>query len=349
MKIVLIGNFSGKNDEGMKKISQSIKNNLSKRHEILAINSREIFKVVQFRKIKALDPDIIHYLHGPTIRSLFILMIVKVMTGGRAGCIASAVRPYFSKFSSRMIHALKPDLVLTQSYNFENFFKEKGCKVKFFPNGINCTKYQPATEEKKGALRKHFNLPLDKEIILHVGHIKANRNLEIFKKIQTNPAFQAVIVGSVSEKADTALVNELKTSGVLIYQQYFYDISKFYQLADLYLFPIKSIGEKRPKSYNQVGAIDLPLSVMEAMAVNLPVVTTAIGALRRVFQPGEGLFFCGNESEILPGIKEVLSCNDIQTRNKVLPLDWEFNIRLLEKTYQQILNSKNRVAATCLN
>jgi glycosyltransferase involved in cell wall biosynthesis len=336
MKILLIGDYSSPHDEGMKKLSHNIKNHLSRRHQILAINPKDIFKVIKLNEIRNYNPEILHYIPGPTIRSLVILIILKMIITCRPVSIVSAVRPYFTKYNSWLIPAFKPDLVLTQSSNFEKFFKKKGCLVKFFPNGVDCQKYIPATENQKRRLRQNFDLPINKKIILHVGHLKNNRGLKIFSEIQHNHKFQIVVVGS-SQKTNVKLVQELKESGVKIFDTYFNDISALYQLADLYLFPVPSIAEELPSGYNQVGAIDLPLSILEAMACNLPIVTTAFGALGRVFQTGEGLYFYKNKSELLHFLDSALNCKNIQTRKKVSHLDWRFNAGSLETIYRQML------------
>jgi glycosyltransferase involved in cell wall biosynthesis len=46
----------------------------------------------------------------------------------------------------------------------------------------------------------------------------------------------------------------------------------FYQIADYFVFPVEKYEDGiYPKKYNQVGVIDMPLTVLEAMSCNLPV------------------------------------------------------------------------------
>ena len=337
MRVCLLGDFTGRPDEGMKNISMAIRDMLSIKHNVLALNSREVLTKKFFRKIRLLRPEMIHYLHGPTIRSLIILKVVKYLSGSRPKTIISATRPYFSIYSWWAVTLFKPDLLFTQSSGFEDFFKKKGCQVEFLPNGVDCDKFNSINETEKLSLRKQFNLLEDKKIVLHVGHIKANRNLEIFKKIQKLPNIQVIIIGGTTEKADENIKKDLEKSGVKVFHKYFEDISQFYKMSDLYIFPVKDSGNKLPISYNQVGAIDLPLSVMEAMACNLPVITTPFGALSRLFKSGDGLFFCETEEEIIYVIQQLSYKGEIATRDKVLPHDWRKVIKRLEKIYQEIV------------
>jgi len=59
--------------------------------------------------------------------------------------------------------------------------------------------------------------------------------------------------------------------------RYIKKIEEIYQLSDCYIFPITFEG----------GGISILLSVLEAMACNLPVVTTKFGGLPAIFKGGD--------------------------------------------------------------
>lgn len=337
MRICLLGDFTGTPDEGMKNISKTVRDKLSLKQEVLALNSRDVLKRSILDNIRSFRPEVIHYLHGPTIRSIVLLKSLKAVLGNNVKAISSATRPYFSKYSRWAIPLLKPDLILTQSSKFESFFKEMGCRVEFLPNGVDCKKFAPVSETEKFHIRNELGLPQNKKIILHVGHIKANRKLEVFKKIQEIDNVQVVIVGGATEAADETLLKDLQESGIKVFHKYYKDISQFYKMSDLYVFPVKDAGNKLPKEYNQVGAIDLPLSVMEAMSCNLPVITTRFGALQRLFEPGDGLLFCQVEDDILNAVKKASTEILSNTRQKVLPYNWDRVVEQLERVYQEIV------------
>lgn len=321
----------------MKNISRTIRDALSPRHSVLALNSREMFRKDCLLKLRRFAPEIVHYLHGPTIRSLMILEGLKLLLGSETKIIVSATRPYFSKYSRWAIPFLRPDLVLTQSTPFEAFFKGKGCKVNFMPNGVDCNKFDIVSKSEKRALRQKLSLPEDKIIVLHVGHIKTNRELDIFKKVQQIDSLQVVIVGGTTEKSDENVKQDLQRSGVLVFHEYFEDISIIYKASDLYVFPIKDTGDNLPDTYNQVGAIDLPLSALEAMACNLPVVTTPFGALPRLFNQGSGLHYVEDEEDIIACVKNFSYENVCRTREIVLPYDWGQIVSRIETEYSLLL------------
>ena len=338
MRICLLGDFSGTPDEGMKNISKTIRDALSPGHEVFSLNSRAVFRSECLQRLKRFAPEIVHYLHGPTIRSLIMLRGLGIFLGNRTKVVVSATRPYFSKYSRWAIPFLRPDLVLTQSTRFEAFFQEKGCKVDFIPNGVDCKKFDIVSKSKKRAFRRELGLPKDSRIVLHVGHIKSNRNLGIFKKMQQIATIQVVIVGGTAQKSEDKLKQDLRNSGIVVLHEYFEDISILYKAADLFVFPIRNGGNEMPHAYNQLGAIDLPLSVLEAMACNLPVVTTRFGALPRLFHQGDGLYYVEDEEDIIANVANFPNEYDSRTRKKVLPYDWKKIVDRIESEYLQLLN-----------
>ncbi len=68
------------------------------------------------------------------------------------------------------------------------------------------------------------------------------------------------------------MADELRRAGVLLITHYLPEIVELYQAADAYVFPV-------PPNPADPSAIDLPLSVLEAAACNLPILATRFGAL----------------------------------------------------------------------
>jgi len=338
MRICLLGDFTGNPDEGMKNVSRNIRDRLALKHDIMAINPRDILIRTILRNIRSFRPEIIHYLHGPTIRSLIILKLAKLLSGNNARTVCSATKPYFSKVTRHFLPLLRPDLILTQSLIWEEFFSRHDYKVKFFPNGVDTSKFSPATGDEKRKLRKKWGISYDKFVALHVGHIRKNRNLEVFKRIQKIPGLQVVIVGGTTNHANKALKDELVSANCKVYHRYIDNISDLYKMADLYVFPTKYDHKKLPESYNKVGAIDLPLSILEAMSCNLPVITTPFGALPRIFIEGNGLYYFQSVKELVAKLHEVKRKKSVETRMMIKSYDWNYIIDKLDKVYEEILS-----------
>ncbi len=336
MRLCLIGDFSGTPDEGMKNISRTTSDILSRRHTVMTLNTREMINPISLIALKQFKPQVIHYLHGPTIRSLVMLQWIKFLVGNRVKTVVSATRPYFSTLARRFLPLVKPDLVLTQSKAYEHFFENRGFQVAFLPNGVDLSRFSPVSNQEKMHLRKTLGLPSDKTVVLHVGHIKPNRQLDLFFKIQAMEGIQVVVAGGTHEPCDEVLKDNLKREGITVIHTFMKEIADLYRASDLYLFPLMDSGSALPGTYNQVGAIDLPLSVLEAMACNLPVLTTRFGALKRLFDSGNGFAYADNREEILQKLKSVAATPAPATRSMVMPLDWNTVITQLEAAYTRL-------------
>jgi glycosyltransferase involved in cell wall biosynthesis len=100
-----------------------------------------------------------------------------------------------------------------------------------------------------------------------------------------------VLVASSSTPQEERVAATLRAAGVHLFTEYLPAIHELYQLADCYVFPVRSTDN----------AIELPLSVLEALACDLPVVTTRFGDLPALFDcPGRppGFVFVDTPGEL---------------------------------------------------
>lgn len=327
MKICLLGGYSGELDEGMRKVSYYINKELSKTHQTLPLDVREVTSKSFWRNLKKFDPEIIHYIHGPSIKSFMLLKSISFCCRD-AKTVMSAMHPGFSSLSKWFIPLLKPDMVLVQSIETEEKFKKLGCETEFLPCGVDVQKFTATTATVKEKLREKYGIDKNKFVILHIGSIKEGRNVQLLEKLQKENN-QVVIVGAVSTGINKNLSEKLEKTGCLVWAKYFKNIEEIYALSDCYIFPIQ------PE--NRINSIEMPLSVLEAMACNLPVIITKFGALSRVFEEGEGLFFVENDNDISQVLEEIKNGIVIKTREKVLPYSWENVIKRLNSIYNELI------------
>ncbi len=329
MRICLVGDFSENLDEGMRKVTFYLYKELSRKHDVLPLNSRKI-SLGFLKKISDFNPGIIHYTHGPSIISLMALGILALFS--KAKTVTSATHSEFPFPLKRFIPLFKPDIILTQSYNTDKMFRNFGCKTEFFPNGVDMAKFISVSEKRRAELREKYGIDKEKFIILHVGSIVKRRNIKNFSKIQKKEGNQVIIVGSTSIPMEEGLYKFLKENGCIVWRSYLKDIEEIYQLSDCYIFPAKNV----------ISSIELPLSVLEAMSCNLPVITTKFGALPRIFKEGDGLSFVDEEDDLVTTLESVKKSNiDIKTREKVIPYSWENIGEKLEEIYHKLIGEEN--------
>lgn len=329
MKICLFGEYSGDLDEGMRKVSYHFAEELLNYHDVLTLDLRNAFTKAFWKSIKNFNPEIIHYIHGPSVKSFILLKLISFYCR-EAKTVMSAMHPGFSFLSKRVIPMFKPDVILVQSMETEEKFEKLRCKTEFLPCGIDVKKFKPVTVKIKEELREKYGVNKEKFVILHIGSIKEGRNVQLMEKLQKGNN-QVAIVGAVSTGIDKNLIQQLKKSGCLVWTKYFENIKEIYALSDCYVFPTPPM--------NKINSIEIPLSVLEAMSCNLPVITTKFGALPRVFAGEDGLFFVENEDNFFTALDEIKNGIVIKTREKVLPYSWDNVVKRLEAIYERLIKS----------
>ena len=179
--------------------------------------------------------------------------------------------------------------------------------------GVHCGRFVPVTAEEKLRLREKYGLPTDKPIVLHVGHLKGQRNLEALEAVDSSFHCVLVLSGYSPEAREEELLRSLtRQENLTVIDRYLPHIEELYQLSDVYLFPVKT----------QHGCIDLPLSALEAASCGIPVVCTAYGELRELVGKGGFYELSSFAPEELNPLLERACTEKADTRGYALEYDW---------------------------
>ncbi|MBN2098731.1 MAG: glycosyltransferase [Dehalococcoidia bacterium] len=334
MRICLIGEYSGHLDEGMRKLSSQLAEEMSREHEIKALDIGDVYHRQFWKEIRTFSPEIVHYIHGPSIASLVTMKAIS-LCNRKAKTVVSATHPDLPRPVRGLIRLLKPDLILTQSHDIEQMFIKHGCTTTFLPTGVDTGKFRPVSAAAKHELRKKYGIDEDAFIVLHVGSVRKERNVLLLGDIQES-GHQVVLIGSGSTGIEQDVLLYLKKRGCVVRTDYFENVEEIYALSDCYVFPTQK----------RIASIESPLSVLEAMACNLPVVATPFGALPRLFQPGDGLFFAESKQDIMDSLNSIRSgAIEVNTRQKVVRYDWVKVVSRLEGIYADICSGRQPGAA----
>ncbi len=209
------------------------------------------------------------------------------------------------------LRLLCPDVVFAQDEIALDELSRLGCTTHFLPSGVDLDRFVPVDPERKKALRHQYGIPTSKYVVLHAGHIKASRNVEYFKNLPEG--FQGIVMGGSSMGQERAVAQDLRQHGVVVLDTYQEHVEEVYQVADCYLFPVRSPD----------ASIGVPLSVLEAMACNLPVVTYRFGGLPLLFSEGNGLIYASSQDELHQGLKTASQLPSVHTRKMVESLSWD--------------------------
>ena len=326
MKVCIIGDFSEYFDEGLKNIAHSIADNLSRisNVELLKINVKKIYSFSCLKRIKNFLPDIIHYIPGPTNKSIVFLKFLKIYLRNNSKIVLSTPYPLCNDIMFKLFF-FKPDHVFSSSNSFDIRMKNIGISSSLLSNGVDIQKFCPVDDCEKDKLKAKYNIAKDSYILLHVGHIKKNRNLESILDLSKNN--QIVVVASKYLEMDAKIRERLISFGVIIVEDYIPEIEEFYQLSDCYIFPVKPGN-----------SISNPMSVLEAMSVNLPVICTRFDGIQSFFSEGNGLVFVNGSQDFQNAVENIKDGESkISTRRKVEPYSWQKISRDIKKIYDNLL------------
>ena len=323
-------NLLGPQDEGIRKFASSLLAAWPAGWDVLALSPRAsgpkngVIPVKTNRlllgrelweRVRRFRPEIVCYVPSSSA-TLFGLLRSRILKlyWPRARVVMVALQPRPYGWLGRTVAArLAPDRVLVQSRRTGEALGRLGFRVGFVPGGVDVERFSPVSAERKAALRAKHGLDPKSFTILHVGHLSGLRNIESLPWVRHALGCQVVLVVSSLHSENRGLLDSLRERGVIVLDRYLPNIEEVYQLSDCYLFPVLS----------EQASIEVPLSVLEAMSCNLPVVSTRYGGLPDLFREGEGLFFINSGIETLSALERVRSLDCCRTREKVLPYSWQ--------------------------
>lgn len=205
-----------------------------------------------------------------------------------------------------------PDMVAVSAGMLESASAEFGrARVGVLPTGVDTVRFAPTDVETRTRLRALHGIDPDHVVYLHVGHLSRMRGLEVLQSLVELPRTTVVVVASNSTSHSTEVVHSLRAAGVRIEARVM-AVEDWYRMADCYVFPVRS-----PR-----GCIDMPASVLEAMATNLPVVSTRFGALPKTFTSGGGLVFVDSSEELVRESQRLVRAEKPRTRSMVSEMGW---------------------------
>jgi len=322
LKICLIGHFGDTLDEGSRIVGKSLAGELRKMSHSVQMSDMSSLKTV--RDIFLSKPDVLHFVLTPTWQGVIVSKIMSLFSPG-SKLIISAMHPAVPQW--RFLRLFRPDVVLVQSDDSKRLFESIGFRTVSLSNGVDISRFCPADAPVKKELRAKYGIADDQFVILHLASLTEQRNLGVFRGLQKKDGNLCLILGRENENYNEEVVRGLKESGCQVWIKHFDNVEDIYRLSDCYLFP----------TVDKKACIETPLSVLEAMACNLPVISTRFGSLPQIFGTGAGMYYIDADEDCYK-IIENLKTNGtgIGTRDMVRDYSWGRIGNALVKIYESL-------------
>lgn len=244
-------------------------------------------------------------------------MIEKITS--RRLSIISVQKKRLSRGKAWIVRRIKLHNIFTLSHSMSKELNNLGQHAKILFVGIDRDNFAPV--DNISHLRKKYRIPVNRPVVLHVGHIKKSRNIAWLGEVQKQlPDLQVVLVGSTATEQDLSLALELEHKGVIVIKESLPAIHEVYQLSTWYCFPVQI----------EDAAMETPLSVLEAMSTNLPVITTRFGRIPELFTEDNCLRYIESIDDLILELQKGLKtgCNN---REKTKAFTWQRTAGLLLK------------------
>lgn len=309
VKVVLITEIlTPPYDEGIKKAVYNLFKALDKTYELQVI-CRNGFKkdnihIIQTNKlflsqtikneIRAFQPDVLIYFPfaSATFAGYLRFNILSRYNNKSKNILISLQTKHLKGWQKNIIRFIKPKYALTPSPELHQLWNSLQIKNQMLPLQTDLEVFKPLESNNKETLRAKYNLPKDAFIISHIGHLNEGRNLRSLIPLQ-RAGYQVLVVGSSSTPKDSlgpaSLKKELLEAGIIILDGYIEKIEEIYQLSDVYIFPV----------VHKTGSIGMPLSIMEARACGIPVVTTNFGSIKHFLENDYGNIYYAKPDEFI--------------------------------------------------
>lgn len=178
--------------------------------------------------------------------------------------------------------------VIVQSRYSGRYLQDIGIQPLFIPPFVDPARFYGVTDLEKGEIRERLRISARKFVILFPGDYKLLGSGEelvriirnVFSRISNVQFLMACRLKN--EKRDRVIENYLKTRLKDLDVVFFNTVNNmrdYYHASDLCIFPVKSMGKK----------FDFPLSVLEGIACEIPIIISDIPPLNEIYQGAAGL------------------------------------------------------------
>jgi glycosyltransferase involved in cell wall biosynthesis len=324
--------LSGRPDEGVKKTTLALAGSMARRYDVAVVSTegdpatspgrvvaspRTFLSPALRAALSAYRPDVILYVarSSTTFAAFLRARVLRAYCPRARVALVGLQARTLGRSGRRLVRFLRPDLILVQSRASRVLLAGAGRRVELLPSGVDLARFRPVEAERREQLRRRYGLAGPSPVVLHVGHLQAGRGIPALAELASRGRCRVALVASSSTEHESDLADRLRGSGVVVIADYLPHVEQVYQLADAYVFPVESTDH----------AIEVPLSVLEALACDLPVVSTRFAGLVDLFEATihPGFRFVGSSAELIEEAERMAGSGTRGTRSLAEPYGWD--------------------------
>ena len=177
--------------------------------------------------------------------------------------------------------------ILAQNTDMIRYFFPYRKNVSLVPRGVNTDEFIP--EEKNAKLIHKYNISSHEKIILTVANLVPVKGIEILLEAfqilsRKDSSIRLFIVGD--KNSDYGKEMEKKAARYTHSRKIYFigkvqDVKKYYSIADIFVLPTLDEGRREGS----------PVSLLEAMSCNLPVIASGISGVNDILEPFPDTYF----------------------------------------------------------
>lgn len=192
--------------------------------------------------------------------------------------------------------------------------------------GIDTASFQNVNVDKK-TKREELGIDTEDFVFISIGELSVRKNHQVVIRAlakMKNEKIKYLIVGSGDlENKLRMMVRELGLENKLIFAGYRKDVRELLHISDAFVFPSLQEG--------------LPVALMEAMAVGLPVVCSEIRGNTDLIENGRGgyMYSCHDVNGFAEGMKKIYRCSANSEMRDI-------NKKAIDKFKQSLVKEKMR-------
>ena len=242
--IVLSECLTNKIDEGCLKVANSLTKRLKKADAstmVISFERKPDYSDIHMSLNKFfLNKRLCEIMHQEKEPVLYI----PFASNTTASCLRTFILSFFSRRKEGVLFALRYQMnplaklflilsgakVIALSEASYQFYKKiVGNRAFYLKTGIDTETFVPVDDKKKILLREKYHIPTNKQVVLHVGHLKGGRNVDKLAEIN-NQYHIILVVSSVTEsEKDSSIRTLLENRGnVTIIDSYLQSIQEIY-------------------------------------------------------------------------------------------------------------------------